>query len=61
MTIDEAVKSMRNSLFWGNWNEEQADAIRTLLIEVEKIKLLEQENSELRKRLNDIKEHESRI
>lgn len=39
--------------FGGNWSEQQADAIRTLLVEVEKVKLLEQENSELRKRLNN--------
>lgn len=53
MTINEATESLRNSLFWGNWSEQQADAIRTLLVEVEKVKLLEQENSELRKRLNN--------
>lgn len=52
MDIKNAVQSVKDSLFWGNWNEIQADALRTLLVEVEKVKLLEQENRELRKRLN---------
>lgn len=51
MGLDEAVESIQNSLFWCNWSKTQADAIRTLLLEVEKVKLLEKENEELRNRL----------
>lgn len=29
MSIKEAIESLRNSLFWGNWSNQQADAIRT--------------------------------
>ena len=51
MRRDEAIESIQNSLFWGNWSKTQAYAIRILLLEVEKVKLLEKENEELRKRL----------
>ena len=51
MEIKEAIKSVQKSLFWGNWTKTQADALRTLLLEVEKVKMLEEENKELRKRL----------
>ena len=43
----EAIKSVQKSLFWGNWTKTQADALRTLLLEVEKVKMLEEENKEL--------------
>ena len=51
MEIKEAIKSVQKSLFWGNWTKTQADALRTLLLEVKKVKILEEENKELRKRL----------
>lgn len=51
MKIEQAVENMKNSLVWGSWNESQADAIRTLLLEVEKAKMLEEENTHLRDKL----------
>jgi hypothetical protein len=54
MTIEEAIESMKTSLVWGSWSKSQSDAIRTLLLETEKVKMLENENSELRKRINTI-------
>lgn len=56
MNIEQAVYSMKTSLCWGNWGIDQADAIRTLLLEVEKVKILEQENTTLRNRLADLSE-----
>jgi len=56
VNIEQAVYSMKTSLCWGNWGIDQADAIRTLLLEVEKVKILEQENTTLRNRLADLSE-----
>ena len=53
MDIEDAIKSVKNSLIWGNWSESQAEALRTLLLEAEKVKMLKEENDELRKRLRD--------
>lgn len=52
MDIKNAVQSVKDSLFWGNWSKVQADALRTLLVEVEKVKILEEENTKLREQLN---------
>lgn len=52
MDITDAIKSVKDSLFWGNWSNVQAEALRTLLLEVEKVNMLEEENSKLRERLN---------
>jgi len=54
MKIEHAIESIRNSLFWGTWSTVQADALRTLLLEVEKVKTLEEENDILRKQINKI-------
>lgn len=54
MDIEEAVKSVKDSLIWGNWSKTQADALRTLLLEIEKVKFLEEENTKLRERLKGI-------
>lgn len=52
MDIKDAVKSIKDSLFWGSWSKVQADALRTLLLEAEKVRMLEEENAKLRERLN---------
>lgn len=57
MYIKNAIESVKSSLFWGDWTDNQADALRTLLLEVEKVKLLQEENTELRRRLNQYKEN----
>lgn len=51
MDIKEAVQNVKNALIWGCWSETQADALRTLLLEAEKVKFLEEENTKLRERL----------
>ena len=51
MKIEQAVESVKKSLVWGSWSAEQADALLTLLLEAEKVKLLEYEIIELRKHL----------
>lgn len=53
MKIDEAVKIVKTGLIWANWSEEQSEAFRTLILEVERVKILEEENAELRKRINN--------
>jgi hypothetical protein len=55
MKVEQAVDSMKKSLIWENWSDDQADSIRTLLFEVEKVKVLEEENSALRSRTNEYK------
>ena len=54
MKIENAVDSMKKSLFWGDWSLDQVDAIRTLLLEVEKVKVLEEENTVLRNRIAEL-------
>ena len=51
MNRDEAVESMQKSLIWGNWEPQNADAIRTMIMEVKRIELLEKENKILRRKL----------
>lgn len=51
MNRDEAVESMQKSLIWGNWEPQNADAIRTMILEVKRIELLEKENKILRRKL----------
>lgn len=51
MNRDEAVESMQKSLFWGNWEPQNADAIRTMILEMKRIELLEKENAALRRKL----------
>lgn len=60
MEIEKAIKMVKTSLVWCNWTEEQSEAFRTLILEAEKVKILEEENAELRKRFNKNaqKEHE---
>lgn len=53
MIIEQAVESMKKSLYWENWSTDQADAIRTLLLEIGKIKALEEENEALRNRIDE--------
>jgi len=52
MLIQDAIKAVKTSLVWGSWDENQSNALRTLLLEAEKVKLLTEENAELRKRLS---------
>lgn len=54
MNIEQAIHSMKTSLCWGNWGIDQADAIRTLLLGGERVKILEQENATLRNRLAEL-------
>lgn len=51
MDISKAIKSIKTSLFWGDWSQDQADALRTILVEIEKMNILNEENKELRNRL----------
>ena len=51
MNRDEAVESMQKSLIWGNWEPQNADAIRTMILEVKRIELLEKVNKILRRKL----------
>ena len=51
MNRNEAVESMQKSLIWGNWEPQNADAIRTMILEVKRIELLEKENKILRRKL----------
>ena len=51
MNRDEAVESMQKSLIWGNGEPQNADAIRTMILEVKRIELLEKENKILRRKL----------
>jgi hypothetical protein len=51
MNIETAIDYAQKGLIWANWSPDQAEAIRTLILEVKKVKQLENENTELRYRL----------
>ena len=61
MEIEKAINMVKTSLVWCNWTEEQAKAFRALILEAEKVKILEEENAELRKRFNKNVQEENEI
>ena len=52
MDIERAKEIVKTGFAWANWTPEQKNAFRTLLLECEKVKLLENENFELTNKLN---------
>lgn len=56
LTIESAIYSVKTSLVWGIWSEGQAESLRTLLLEVEKVKLLREENKGLRDRIEELED-----
>lgn len=61
MEREKAINMVKTSLVWCKWTEEQAKAFRTLILEAEKVKILEEENAELRKRFNKNVQEENEI
>lgn len=56
LTIESAIYSVKTSLVWGIWSEGQAESLRMLLLEVEKVKLLREENKGLRDRIEELED-----
>lgn len=51
MKTQKTIKSIKDNLLNNDWTKEQADVLRDIIVEMERIKLLDEENRELRQKL----------